>query len=135
MTTIRRVPTPTLSEASAPDRAAAAIVREIAARLNPVALGASLAIVSGVTLLLAPDFLVLKGGPQVGVHLGLLSQYLPGYRVTLAGGLIGGLYAAAIGFLLGWTTAALRNMLLNVYLRLTKFRANLFDTSFLDRLD
>lgn len=120
---------------AAPEAAEAQILRQISARLDPVALGASLAVVCGSMLLLATSVLVLKGGEQVGLHIGLLSQYLPGYRVTLAGSLIGGLYAAAGGFLFGWLAAHLRNAILSMYLRMLRFWADLTHSYFLDRLD
>lgn len=111
------------------------ILRQIFARLDPVALGASLAVVCGSMLLLATTVLVLKGGRQVGIHLGLLSEYLPGYRVTPAGSLVGACYAAAGGFLLGWFAAHLRNAFLSIYLWMVRFWANLSQSYFLDRFD
>ena len=115
--------------------AEAQVLRQITARLDPVALGASLAVVCGSVLLLATDVLVLKGGQQVGSHLALLSQYLPGYRVTPAGSLIGAAYAAMCGFAFGWLTAHLRNILLSICLWLVRFWANLSNAYFLDRFD
>ena len=120
---------------SAPDTAQVEILRQISARVDPVALGASLAVVGGAMLLLATNVLVLKGGQQVGIHLGLLSEYLPGYRVTPAGSLVGACYAAAGGFLLGWFAAHLRNVFLSTYLWMVRFWANLSHSYFLDRLD
>ena len=52
---------------------------------------------SGALLLLATLVLALKGGAVVGPTLGLLEQYLPGYRVTLTGGLLGGFYGGPSG--------------------------------------
>jgi hypothetical protein len=115
--------------------AEAELLRQLTARLDPVALGASLAIVCGALLFLATNILVLKGGPNVGSHLQLLSQYLPGYRVTPAGSVIGGLYVAVAAFVFGWLTAHLRNALLTAYMGLTRLWANFFDTHFLDRVD
>ena len=120
---------------SAAGTAQAEILRQISARLDPVALGAALAVVCGLMLFLATNVLVLKGGQQVGLHLGLLSQYLPGYRVTPGGSVVGALYASAGGFLLGWFSAHLRNTLLRMYLWMVRFWANLSQSYFLDRFD
>ncbi len=122
-------------QASARTTAEAQIPRQIAALIDPVAFGVSLAIVCGSMLLLATIVLVLKGGQQVGSHLVLLSHYFPGYRVTPVGSLIGGFYAAAGAFLFGWLTAHLRNVLLRIYLWMVRFRANLSGSYFLDRFD
>ena len=119
----------------APEASRVEILHQIFARLDPIALGASLAVVSGGMLLLATNALVLKGGQEVGSHLGLLTQYLPGYRVTPAGSLVGASYAAAGGFLFGWLAAHLRNAFLRTYLWMVRFWANLSNTCFLDRLD
>lgn len=52
-------------------------------------------------LFLATNILVLKGGPNVGQHLGLLSQYFPGYSVSFVGSLIGFIYAFVGGYIIG----------------------------------
>ena len=120
---------------SAQETAEVQILRQMNARLDPVALGASLAVVCGSMLFLATIVLVLKGGQQVGSHLVLLSQYLPGYRVTPAGSLVGACYAAAGAFVFGWIAGYLRNAFLGAYLWMVRFWANLSDTYFLDRFD
>ena len=111
------------------------MLRQFSARLDPVALGASLAVVCSSMLFLATIVLVLRGGQQVGSHLALLSQYLPGYRVTPAGSLTGACYAAAGAFVFGWIAGHLRNAFLSAYLWMVRFWANLSDTYFLDRFD
>jgi hypothetical protein len=58
-------------------------------------------LVLGLGLLIATNVLVLKGGPDVGRHLSLLSNYFPGYRVTFIGSLIGFVYAFVLGYGLG----------------------------------
>jgi protoporphyrinogen oxidase len=78
-------------------------------KIDRVALGLSLGTVGGLALFLATVWLVLKGGPVVGPNLQLLGQYLPGYTVTVPGGVLGLLYAFGIGFVGGWVIAFLRN--------------------------
>ena len=71
------------------------------ARLNARAWGVAIGLLFGLGLFLATDILVLKGGRVVGPHLALLSAYLPGYRVTFVGSLIGFWYGALIGYCAG----------------------------------
>ena len=63
----------------------------------------------GVGLFLATNWLVLKGGVAVGMHLSLLNQYFPGYRVTFAGSFIGFAYAFLTGFAGGYFVARVYN--------------------------
>ena len=70
-------------------------------RLNARAWGISVGLVLGLGLLFATNFLVLRGGQNVGAHLRLLSVYFPGYTVTFVGSLIGFVYAFVLGYGLG----------------------------------
>ena len=69
--------------------------------LNARVLGLALGILFGLGVFVATNWLVLKGGDQVGAHLRLLSQYFLGYRVTFVGSLIGAAYGFAVGTLAG----------------------------------
>ena len=68
----------------------------------------------GVGLFLATNWLVLKGGVDVGEHLSLLNQYFPGYRVTFAGSLIGFAYAFVSGFVGGYLVVGVYNWIANL---------------------
>lgn len=70
-------------------------------RLNGRAWGIAVGLLLGVGLFVATNLLVLKGGPRVGPHLSLLGVYLPGYRVTFVGSLIGLVYMFVIGYAVG----------------------------------
>jgi protoporphyrinogen oxidase len=91
-------------------------------KLDRLALGAAAAVVTGAGLCLATLALVLKGGPVVGPHLLLLRQYLPGYRVSVAGSLVGLAYGLGIGFVAGWTFAFVRNVSALVVLAVVRRR-------------
>ena len=65
----------------------------------------------GLGLLIPTWFLVFKGGPVVGPHLGLLGNFFPGYSVTLIGGLIGFVYAFVIGYAFGRLVGSIYNRL------------------------
>lgn len=70
-------------------------------RLNGHAWGAALGVLCGLGLFLATVVLVIKGGQDVGSHLGLLSQYLPYYDVDWTGAFMGFGYGALLGYALG----------------------------------
>lgn len=100
MTPVVRTPTPGSTELP-PD------VRQSLLRLRLRAWGFASGFVLGVALFAATLFLVLRGGTDVGKHLGLLSVFLPGYSVTVAGSFIGFIYAFIIGYAFGWIAARL----------------------------
>ena len=80
-------------------------------RLNARAWGIAVGLMSGLGLFIATNVLVLRGGPEVGPHLRLLSIYFPGYRVTFLGSLVGFVYAFVAGYALGRIIGATYNRL------------------------
>jgi hypothetical protein len=70
-------------------------------RLNARAWGIAMGLMFGLGLFVATNFLVLKGGEEVGPHLALLGAYLPGYSVTFIGSVIGFVYLFVIGYAFG----------------------------------
>jgi hypothetical protein len=76
-------------------------LRHVMLRLNARAWGIAFGLLLGGGLFIATNVLVLKGGPNVGVHLQLLAVFFPGYRVTFVGSLIGFVYAFVLGYALG----------------------------------
>ena len=77
--------------------------------LNGKLLGIVLGFLFGAGLFLATNFLVLKGGPHVGAHLGLLGQFFPGYRVSFWGSIVGFLYMFVVGLIMGVVLGAVYN--------------------------
>ncbi len=75
-------------------------------RLNTRILGISMGMLLGVGLFVATNWLVIKGGENVGQHLALLGNFFPGYRVTFLGSLIGFVYAFVVGYAIGIVVAA-----------------------------
>jgi hypothetical protein len=67
-------------------------------KINARAWGIAFGLLFAVGIFAATNVLVLKGGEVVGPHLGLLSVYLPGYRVTFLGSLIGFVYFFVFGY-------------------------------------
>jgi hypothetical protein len=78
-------------------------------RLNAQILGVTFGLLAAIGLFLATNILILKGGPNVGAHLGLLGQYFPGYRVTFLGSFIGAIYGGIVGYVAGWIIGTIYN--------------------------
>ncbi|HSF08582.1 MAG TPA: hypothetical protein VLA60_04160, partial [Nitrospirales bacterium] len=79
------------------------------ARIQAGVLAFVCAVLGGLGLFIATVWLLLDGGPQVGSHLQLLSNYYIGYSVTWRGSVIGMLYGALTGAILGWTIGFIYN--------------------------
>jgi hypothetical protein len=72
-------------------------------------LGLVLGILASLVIFVATNWLVIKGGPVVGPHLSLLSQYFIGFSVSFVGSLIGMAYAFIVGYLSGISIAWVYN--------------------------
>jgi hypothetical protein len=81
-------------------------------RMNARAWGIGMGLLLGAVLFIATNILVIRGGPNVGQHLGLLAIYLPGYSVSFVGSLIGFVYAFVGGYGLGRLLGMVYNYLL-----------------------
>jgi hypothetical protein len=77
--------------------------------LRPGTLAAVFAALGALGLFAATSGLLVKGGQDVGKHLQLLRHYLPGYTVTWPGALLGLVYGAGVGALMGAAIARLYN--------------------------
>ena len=89
-------------------------VRKTLLRMNEQGWGIAFGLLLGLTLFAATNFLVLKGGEVVGPHLALLSNFLPGYRVTFVGSVIGFVYAFVLGYGFGRTVSVIYNRLVKL---------------------
>lgn len=88
-----------------------AIIEAAIARLRASVMALVFGMVGGTGILVATLWLVIRGGDPVGPHLGLLSNYFPGYSVTLTGSLVGFCYGALVGALVGWSVAWIYNLI------------------------
>lgn len=86
--------------------------------LNARAWGISVGLLFGGGLFLATIILVIKGGPNVGAHLDLLSVYFPGYSVTTLGSFVGFVYGFVLGYGTGRIIGSVYNRLAGVTDRL-----------------
>jgi len=82
-------------------------------RLNAVVQGVVAGLVTGAAIFVATNWLVLKGGEEVGPHLGLLGQFFIGYEVTFFGSLIGFIYGFGAGYIAGYGVARIYNWLVD----------------------
>jgi hypothetical protein len=84
------------------------------ARLQANVLALVCALIGGVGLFGITIWLVIKDGPQAGLHLQLLSNYFIGYSVTWMGSFIGLFYGAVTGWLIGWTIGTIYNKIVGI---------------------
>ena len=90
-------------------------------RLNSRFMGLILGLLAGLSVFVATNWLVIKGGhiaPSgeyvVGPHLELLSQFFIGYEVSFWGSIIGFLYAFALGSLSGTAIGMIYNKIVDL---------------------
>jgi len=86
-----------------------ALLGRAVVRLSGNIVGLVLGIVGAAIIFISTNWLVIKGGEQVGPHLGLLAQFFVGYRVSFVGSLVGAGYALVIGYVSGRFIAWLYN--------------------------
>lgn len=102
--------------------------------VHKLAFGVATAVSAAVLVFLATAIYLLRN-PQPGFDLWLLAQYFAGYTVSWQGALIGAVWAAFSGFVLGWFLAFSRNLLLGLMLFVVRRRAEWDQTKdFLDHL-
>jgi hypothetical protein len=89
-------------------------VSNVVVRIQAGALAVVCGVLMGVVLFVMTAWLLLKGGPRVGPHLQLLSQYFPGYSVTWTGSVVGLFYGALTGGVIGWAIGSIYNRVLRL---------------------
>ncbi len=86
-----------------------ALLLDTVARLRASVMSVVLAMFCGVGLFCATAWLLVRGGPNVGLHLNLLGQYFPGYSVSWPGAFLGLVYGGLVGAVVGWMAAWIYN--------------------------
>ncbi len=81
-------------------------------QINANILGLVLGVVLALIIFVATNWLLVKGGDQVGTHLQLLSQFYLGYSVSFVGSIIGMGYGFVTGYVIGRFTAVVYNAVL-----------------------
>jgi protoporphyrinogen oxidase len=92
------------------------------AKVDSLALGVAVGVVSGLGVFLASAVLLLKSGSPVGPMLALLGHYFIGFEVTWAGAFLGLLEAGLAGSAIGATAAGLINGTLKAYAKILRWR-------------
>ena len=87
------------------------------ARIHAGVLALVFGLIGGFGLFAMTVWLILKGGPIVGPHLQLLSNYFPGYSVTWKGGLLGFFWGMLIGGIVGWMIGQIYNRIVSIRFR------------------
>jgi hypothetical protein len=82
-------------------------------RLNAAVVGIVLGLLGGISVFLATNLLVIKGGEVVGPHLSLLGQFFIGYEVTFWGSIVGFIDAFVFGFVVGFFLAWSYNLIVD----------------------
>lgn len=77
------------------------LIKQAVLKMNGHILGFVLGFISALLLFVATNWLIFKGGENVGEHLGLLNQFFIGYEVTFLGSIIGAVYSFIVGYLSG----------------------------------
>ena len=123
---------------SPPRPQAADPVERAAARLfapmDKLAFGVAVGVALGLLLfaLTAADLLLDRGGR---VPLALLAQFFAGYRESWSGAAIALGWGLGVGFVIGWFTAFVRNLVLALWLVALRARADLAASrDFLDHI-
>ena len=93
------------------------IINRAIARLRASIMAVVFGLAGGVGLFVATLWLLIRGPApgetEVGPTLGLLSNYFPGYDVTVIGSFLGLFYGALTGAILGWLIAFIYNLVFN----------------------
>lgn len=98
------------------------IIQMVFAKLDPLALGVAVGMVSGLAVFVATAILLIKGGPVVGPRLSLLGHFLLGFKMTWGGALVGCLEGGLAGFSIGYSGASLRNWSMKAYAKFNRWR-------------
>ena len=108
--------------------------RRLFAPMDKLAFGVAVGTAAGLLLfvLTAADLVLDAAGR---VPLALLAQYFAGYRESWTGATIGFGWGLAVGFVIGWFTAFVRNFVLALWLVVLRARADLAASrDFLDHI-
>ena len=119
----RLVPTRvSVSVAEAIEESEDTVIEVAFAKIDPLALGVAVGVVSGLGMFLASAVLLLKGGSVVGPMLSLLGNYFIGFEVTWAGAVIGLFEGGMLGVAMGTLAAGLSNWALKAYAKIVRSR-------------
>ena len=85
------------------------IIRRAVVRMRARIMGVVFAMVAGLGVWVATAWLLVRGGTNVGEHLVLLRNYMPGFSVTWPGAFVGLFWGAVFGAVVCWVFARVYN--------------------------
>lgn len=83
-------------------------------RLHGVSLGTALGAMTALGLFFSTAWLVIRGTAGESVHAALLANYVPGYSVTVVGGILGAIQVFVVVFLACLVLAAVYNKIVGI---------------------
>lgn len=83
-------------------------------RLHGCSLGLAIGLMAGLGLFCSTSWLVVRGTAQESVHAALLSNYIPGYSVSILGGLIGAVELFILVFVACLLLASVYNKIVGI---------------------
>ena len=86
-----------------------ALIRRAVVRMRTRIMAVLFAVVAGLAVWIATAWLLIQGGPEVGKHLVLLHNYMPGFTMSWGGAFVGLFWGALYGALVGWVFAWVYN--------------------------
>jgi hypothetical protein len=90
------------------------VLRPSIMRLHGSSLGLAIGSVAGVGLICSTTWLVVRGTAGESVHAALLANYIPGYSVSILGGILGGLGLFVFVFIACLLLAAVYNRIVEI---------------------
>ena len=86
------------------------ILRQAIVRLRSRVMALVCGLVGGTSLLLITVWHLLRSQARPALNLALLDNYFPGYSVSWPGALLGFVYGAVTGAVIGWLVSRLYNL-------------------------
>ena len=84
------------------------------AKIQAKILATILAAIFGLGVFAMTVWLLIKDGPNVGIHLRLLGEYFWGYTVSWTGSFVGLFYGAVVGWIIGWAIGFIYNRVVQI---------------------
>ncbi len=86
-----------------------AIIRRAVVRMRARIMSVVFGVAAGLGVWLATAWLLVRGGSNVGEHLILLRNYMPGFAISWPGSFVGLFWGAVFGAAIGWLFAWIYN--------------------------
>ena len=85
------------------------IIRRAVVRMRARIMSIVFGMVGGLGVWVATAWLLIRGGTNVGGHLILLRNYMPGFTISWGGAFVGLFWGVVFGAVIGWVFAWIYN--------------------------